>query len=179
MIKIKTFVIGPLETNCYLIYDTDLKNGFLIDPGSFDETIALFIKENSITVKNIINTHGHADHIAANGKFGYPILIHKDDGGFLKNPMKNLSIFTGNLSVSPKADKLLEDGDIIEDGKIRLEVIHTPGHTPGGISLKMGDKLFTGDSLFYEGIGRTDFPYGNEKKLIDSEIGRASCRERV
>jgi len=168
MVEVKSFVIGPIETNCYVVYDTITKTGFLIDPGFFDEDVRSFIKKNNITIKNIIDTHGHSDHILANGKFAYPILIHKDDNSFLRNPMKNLSILSGNILISPKAERLLEDGDVIEGGDIKLEVIHTPGHTPGSISLKTEDKIFTGDTLFFEGVGRTDLPGGDGKKILDS-----------
>lgn len=144
MVKIKKFTVGFLQTNCYLIYDEDAKTGFLIDPGLFDKGIEKEIKKNGIHVKNIINTHGHPDHTSGNGEFGYPVLIHEGDGGTLK------------------------DGDVIKGGDISLEVIHTPGHTPGSISLKMGDKIFTGDTLFKDGVGRTDLAGGSTEKLIDS-----------
>ncbi len=144
MIKIKTFTVGPLRTNCYLVYDGAAKTGFLIDPGMFDERIAAEIENGGIRIKNIINTHGHPDHTSGNAGFGYPVLIHEGDGGTLKN------------------------GDIIRGGDISLEVIHTPGHTPGGISLRMGSKIFTGDTLFKDGVGRTDLPGGNERELLNS-----------
>ena len=144
MIKIKTFTVGLLQTNCYLVYDEAAKTGFLIDPGIFDGRIAREIKKNGIRVKNIINTHGHPDHTSGNAGFGYPVLIHEGDGGTLKN------------------------GDIIREGGISLEVIHTPGHTPGSISLRMGSKIFTGDTLFKDGVGRTDLPGGSGEELINS-----------
>jgi len=144
MINVDKFVVGPLETNCYLVYDGALAAGFLIDPGFFDKRISSAIAKKGIRVKNIINTHGHFDHTSGNKEFGYPVLIHKADGGTLK------------------------DGDVIKEGSITLEVMHTPGHTPGGISLKMGDKVFTGDTLFSEGVGRTDFPYSNGEGLLDA-----------
>ncbi|MFH1594535.1 MAG: MBL fold metallo-hydrolase [Candidatus Omnitrophota bacterium] len=168
MINVETFVLGLFETNCYLVYSPATKTGFLIDPGSFDERITTFIRKNGIRIKSILNTHGHADHTAGDGKFGYPVQIHKDDSDFLKDPVKNLSSFTGmNLSL-PKASRLLNDGDIIEDGGIAMEVIHTPGHTPGSVSLKLGNKIFTGDTLFREGVGRTDFPASSDKALMES-----------
>lgn len=144
MIEIKTFVVGPLETNCYLVYDKTRKTGFLIDPGDFDKKISDAIKENNLRIKNIINTHNHPDHTGGNKKFAYHVLIHEYDGGSLK------------------------DGDIIREGDIAFEVIHTPGHTAGGISLKLGNRLFTGDTLFREGVGRTDLPGGNAEELLNS-----------
>lgn len=155
MVEVKRFIVGFLQTNCYLVYSDSPKTGFLIDPGVFDRKILNFIRKNNIRVKNIINTHGHPDHTGGNEGFGCPVLIHASDRDFLREGFKNSVIF-------------LKDKDIVEEGDIRFEVIHTPGHTPGSISLKLGDKIFTGDTLFLEGIGRTDFPYGNEGDLRNS-----------
>ena len=155
MIAVKRFIVGVLATNCYLVYSDTGKVGFLIDPGAFDKRITNFIKKNDIHVKNIVNTHAHPDHTGGNSRLGYPVLVHELDSDFLRSQIKN-------------PVERLKDGDLIVDGEIKLEVIHTPGHTPGGISLKMGDKIFTGDTLFREGVGRTDFPYGDERNLRDS-----------
>ena len=168
MVKVEKFIVGPLETNCYLVYSGTHKKGFLIDPGVFDKRILDTIEKNGIEIKNIINTHGHIDHTAGNKKFGYPVLIHESDNDFLKSPVKNLAFLTGVISQSPPAARLLKDGDLIKVGEMVFEVIHTPGHTPGSISLKLGDRVFTGDALFQESIGRTDFPYGSEKNLLKS-----------
>ena len=178
MIKIKKFVLRSLETNCYLVYSDTSKTGFLIDPGFYDKKIQNFIDNENIQVCNIINTHGHADHIAGNKKFHYPVLIHEADTSFLKDPRKNLSFFAGMIFNSPLPERTLKDGDIIKKEDIVLEVIHTPGHTPGGICLRLlpheanpaiaHEVIFTGDTLFMEGVGRTDFPYGNGDTLIDS-----------
>ncbi|NQU95550.1 MAG: MBL fold metallo-hydrolase [Candidatus Omnitrophica bacterium] len=168
MTEVKRFTVGLLETNCYLVYDTEEKIGFLIDPGTFDKKIAKVIEENNIRIRNIINTHGHADHTSGNKRFGYPILIHEKDSDFLKNAAKNLAHFMSPTFVSPPAERLLKDGDVIKEGKLMLHVIHTPGHTPGGICLETGNRIFTGDTLFRESVGRTDFPYGSEKDLLNS-----------
>jgi len=168
MIEIKAFTTGPLETNCYLVYDSSGKAGFLIDPGTYDKRVADLIDKNGIHIKNIINTHGHVDHTAGNKKFGYPVLIHERDSDFLKDPGKNLSFIAGLMSSSPPASGLLKDGDKLRVDGVTLLVLHTPGHTPGSISLKMGNRVFTGDTLFRDGVGRTDFPYGSESALRDS-----------
>lgn len=149
MVEINKFIVGPLETNCYLIYSVSSKAGFLIDPGFFDKRISRSIEKNGIKIKYIINTHGHFDHTSGNRAFGYSVLLHKKDGG------------------------KLNDGDIIKDGDISLEVIHTPGHTPGSICLKLispagRNILFTGDTLFRECVGRTDLGGVSEKSLLDS-----------
>jgi len=165
---VKTFVVGALETNCYLFYSRKSKEGFLIDPGAFDKRVEKAIKEDGIKIKNIINTHAHIDHISGNKKFGYPVLIHERDNELLQNPSKNLAFFIGLFSESPPASGLLKDGDVIEAADLKIKVLHTPGHTPGGISLLCKDIIFTGDTLFCEGVGRVDLPYSNEKALFDS-----------
>ena len=165
---VKTFIVGALETNCYLLYNRKTKEGFLIDPGAFDKRVEKAIKENDLRIKNIINTHAHIDHISGNKKFGYPVLIHERDNELLSNPSKNLAFFIGLFSESPPASGLLKDGDIIEATDLKIKVLHTPGHTPGGISLLSGDMIFTGDTLFRESVGRSDFPYSSESALLDS-----------
>ncbi|MFC1576442.1 MBL fold metallo-hydrolase [Candidatus Omnitrophota bacterium] len=152
--RIERFVVGFLGTNCYLIYGETSKSGFLIDPGLFDKRIKAAIEKNGIRVKSVVNTHGHADHTAGDRKAGYPVLIHEADKDFVNDLKDNLSF--------------LKDGDIIKEDGVELKVIHTPGHTPGGICLKVGDVLFTGDTLFRDGVGRTDFPYGDEADLMRS-----------
>ena len=165
---IKKIVVGALETNCYIFADLDSKEAALIDPGSDGEGIKSAIKELGVKVKCIINTHGHGDHISANGEFDAPIYIHKLDAGFLNNFGLNLSAAFGLRVKSPPAARLLEDADDIEIGRFKLKVIHTPGHTPGGISLLCGNVVFTGDTLFMEGVGRTDLPHGSYAQLMDS-----------
>ncbi|MCQ9206745.1 MAG: MBL fold metallo-hydrolase [Omnitrophica bacterium] len=172
MIEVKAFVVGMLETNCYLVYSKGQNTGFLIDPGLYDKRIKNTIEKEGIRIKNIINTHGHADHTGGNKEFGYPVLIHEYDNELLKNPPKELAFFADMASPAVPASGLLKDKDIIKEGEIELEVIHTPGHTPGGICLKMGERIFTGDTLFRDGVGRTDFDYGSEKDLLNSIQGR-------
>lgn len=166
--------VGELAVNCYIIWDNN-KETLVIDPGAEGERIVEFIKEKGLRLNYIVNTHGHNDHIAAIPtllkSFDAQLLIHKEDSEFLQNPELNLSFFIGEMGESldcPEADRLLEEGDRVECGDITLEVIHTPGHTPGGICLKLGDNLFTGDTLFATGVGRTDFPKGSYSQLRDS-----------
>ena len=165
---LKRLVVGPLEVNCYILADPVTKEACLIDPGADPERIKKLLRENNFKINFIINTHGHGDHIAANACFAAPIYIHKLDEDFLMDPKKNLSeAFLFNIS-SPKAAKTLEEGNKISLGALKLEIIHTPGHTPGSISIKLDGIVFTGDALFSGGIGRTDFDYGNEKTLLRS-----------
>lgn len=165
----KKIIVGDLEENCYLIADDKTRNCIIIDPGAEDERIKKIIAENKLSPRFIINTHGHADHIGADDKFGLPVYIHRLDAQCLTDPGKNLSYFTGEpFALSVSQVKVLEHGDKIELDSLSLKVIHTPGHTPGGISLKLDKVVFTGDTLFFGGIGRTDFPGSSEQQLLVS-----------
>jgi glyoxylase-like metal-dependent hydrolase (beta-lactamase superfamily II) len=167
-IAVNRFVVGPLGTNCYIVHDKRLMKGAIIDPGDSDPGISEYIRDNGIEVEYILNTHGHADHIKANAFYGYPVMMHELDEPCLRDPARNLSFLSGTRIEPVNAGKLLKDGDIIELGGLELEVIHTPGHTPGGICIKAEEVLFSGDTLFYEGIGRTDIPGGDHELLMRS-----------
>ncbi len=174
---IKQITVGPLQANCYLLAEGSGKPAAIIDPGGDGPLINAVVERDKLQPVVIINTHGHIDHIAANSYlkkiYPVPLLIHEDDAPGLSDPALNLSgIGFGNFS-SPPPDRLLRDGDIIEVGALRLEVLHTPGHTPGGISLLFRrpyeqDLVFTGDTLFAGGVGRTDFPGGSMEDLLNS-----------
>lgn len=164
------FQLGSLGTNCYLVYCEKTLEAAVIDPGGDPAEVLAVIAREGLTLKYIINTHGHADHIAGNEKLkqatGALILIHVDDAKMLTNARHNLSMYIGGTIEFDPADRLLKDGDTINFGSLEFAVRHTPGHTPGGISLLIGDILFSGDTLFYESIGRTDFPGGSYSMLI-------------
>jgi len=170
--KVIAMTVGSLGTNCYIAYCEETKKAVVIDPGGDAHKILSAIRQNDLTVEYIINTHGHADHVLANAQIkeatGAPLAIHEADAGMLANAKQNLSFYLGGgLNCGP-ADILLKDGDVINVGTISFKVIHTPGHTPGGICLLAGDVLFAGDTLFAESIGRTDFPGGSYRQLITS-----------
>lgn len=163
-------IVGFMESNCYIINEGE--EAIIIDPGGEGELILDKLNELKTKVIYIVNTHGHMDHIGANkiikDNTGAKILIHKKDAKMLTDGWLNLSAVFYEETVSYPADRLLEDGDDIEISNLKLKVIHTPGHTKGGICL-LGDRfVFTGDTLFASGIGRTDFPGGSYKTLIDS-----------
>jgi len=160
-LELKKFIIGPLSTNCYLAYNKKSRKGILIDPAVYDTEVSEYIADNGIEISYTLNTHGHADHIAGNAGFDFPILIHELDELCLRDPMKSLAFFAGEKVPVSKAYRLLKDGDTIDLDGLEFEVIHTPGHTPGGISVKCGNILFSGDTLFFEGIGRSDCPGGD------------------
>ncbi len=163
--------VGPIEANCYIVFD-ESKEALIIDPGAEGQKIFREIEKHGLKVKYIVNTHGHGDHIGANQKLkeltGASILIHELDAPMLTDGAKNLSIYLGKNISQPAADKLLKDGDVLEVGKMRFTVLHTPGHTRGGICLLGEDVCFTGDTLFDGSIGRTDLPGGSYTELINS-----------
>lgn len=181
---IHKITVGPLGVCCYIVYGNTTSEAMIIDPGTDADTIIGFVKEHKLVPSNIVITHGHGDHIGANAalKKAFPdihICIHEDDQDMLPYPAKNLSIlgaFFGSSTVrSPLADRLLKDGDNILVDEFLFEVIHTPGHTPGSICLISKNQengqspvLFSGDTLFKEGIGRTDFPRCSAEKLMQS-----------
>jgi len=181
---IRKINVGPLQVCCYIVRGTDPSETAIIDPGADAEKIIRYLTENHLFPKSIIITHGHGDHIGANAKLKevFPdiqICIHEADQDMLPYPAKNLSIlgaFYGGITVrSPSGDRLLKDGDKLQISDCILEIIHTPGHTPGGICLygknsenNQPPVLFSGDSLFRDGIGRTDFPGCDHKQLVNS-----------
>ena len=147
----------------------------LIDPGAEADRILNFAKKNELAIRYIINTHGHADHIAgvAALRQQYPkikVYIHKLDAGLLTDSQANLSILAGATVATAPADVVLKDGDVIEEAGIKLKVLHTPGHTLGGICLyaEPDAVVFAGDTLFADSVGRTDFPGGDMDQLIES-----------
>ncbi len=170
--KIIELQVGHLGTNCYIVYCEQTLKAGVVDPGGNAETIIAEINKAGLTVDYIINTHGHADHIAANNAVqqatGAKILIHQDDAGMLTDAQRNLSTFIGAGIVCQPADRLLQHNDMVNIGNIELTVLHTPGHTPGGICLLADKVLIAGDTLFAESIGRTDFPGGSYSQLINS-----------
>ena len=173
---LKMFTFGMFLTNCYVVGCEETKEAIVIDPG-FDrdkeaEEVLGFIEQNGLHVKYIVNTHGHSDHIAGNGIIkkatGAPILIHEDDAIMLTPVAKTFSRVFGLHVTSPPADKTLHDGNVIQFGRIKLVVLHTPGHSKGGISLLGEDFVFTGDTLFAGSIGRTDFPGASFEEIMQS-----------
>lgn len=174
---VKMITLGALATNCFVVWCEESKEAVVIDPGFSTEdegrkTVLNMIEANGLTVKYIIDTHGHADHTSGNGVVekatGAPILIHELDAPLLGESGKDWASMFGYQISSPSADKTLRQGDMIQFGRCTLNVLHTPGHTPGGISLVGDNCVFVGDTLFQGSIGRTDFPGGSYKALIRS-----------
>jgi glyoxylase-like metal-dependent hydrolase (beta-lactamase superfamily II) len=169
---VKCLEVGMYMANCYLVWCEETKEAVVIDPGGEGKRILAEIAKEQLHVLYIVDTHGHMDHIGANAEIhsatGAKLMIHEQDASMLNNSSMNLSAFTGEIQGS-RPDILLHEGDEISCGKeVRLKVLHTPGHSPGGICLQGDGLIFTGDSLFAESIGRTDFPGGSYQDLIDS-----------
>ena len=162
---IKSLTVGPIMANCYILGCEKTGAAIVVDPGDDVDKILLILAEAKLKVKYIINTHGHFDHVGGNMKLkettGADILIHADDAPMLNHLQEAAASFGLSSDNSPAPDRLLKDGDSISCGSIMLEVLHTPGHSPGGISLFTQNAVFVGDTLFAGSIGRTDLPGGN------------------
>jgi len=176
---LKVLSVGLLDTNCYIIECEDTKEAIIIDPGfekAETKRVLEEIYQRDLNVKYIVNTHGHFDHISGNGIIkdatDASILIHRADTSMLVDPEINLSEKLGFKVISPPADTVLEEGDIIKIGQVRLEVIHTPGHSKGSISLFGEGVVFTGDTLFAGSIGRVDLPGASLEEIIRSIRGK-------
>lgn len=167
---IQSLVVGPIQANCFILGCEKTKEAVVIDPGDEAKRILAGLQKQALQLKYIINTHGHFDHVGANkalkDKTGAPLLIHRVEAPMLAQLSASAAVWGMQMDNSPPADRLLEDGDRIAFGEITLEVIHTPGHSLGGISLYTPKDLFVGDTLFAGSIGRTDFPGGDYETLI-------------
>jgi len=165
---VEPIVVGELDTNCYVLAGKNSKEAVVIDPGADADSITAVLDRKGLKLNSIILTHGHFDHIGALDDFDVPVYVHADDLEFMKNSSMNLS---SGFGVDKKFDarfKVLTDGEIISVADLKIFVIHTPGHTPGGICLKTGSMLFSGDTLFRNGIGRTDLPGGSFEQISRS-----------
>jgi hydroxyacylglutathione hydrolase len=169
----RPLTVGLLEVNCYILGDEETKEAVVIDPGGDEQEILDSLQYHNLTLKLIIDTHGHFDHVDANQPLkeatGAQIAIHAADAQMLSKPSMEALFFTGNRLRTSEADILLQEGDVLTFGSYRLKVLHTPGHTPGGISLVLEDHplVYVGDTLFAGSIGRTDFPGGDFNTLIN------------
>jgi len=171
-VKIEWIVVGPLETNCFLVYSENNSECVIVDPGAEPDKIIKGVREYKLKPVMIVNTHGHVDHVGANKavkeEFDIPLYIHKSDLKLLKSAMQSAFGLMIGAQKSPPPDGFLKEGDTIELGGSHLEVLHTPGHSPGSISLLGDGFILSGDILFRGGVGRTDLPGGSWEKLKES-----------
>lgn len=171
-LKIIKMPAGRLGANSYIVYSENTRQGIVIDPGGDADLLLKKIEENNLDIEYIVLTHGHGDHIGGveglETALDAKVLVHKEDAEMISNPEINLSKMIGLGDISLKADRKLSHGDVLEIGDLKFHILHTPGHTRGGISLKAENYLFTGDTLFQGSIGRTDLIGGDYKTLIDS-----------
>ena len=171
--KIETLSVGPMQANCYILIDEVSREALIIDPGADYKRIKHLLDRALARANFIVNTHGHIDHIGADDQFSLPIYIHRDDVSLLCNPKLNLSEFLSSpFQINTQIHSLEDNEDICLGSRIHLKVIHTPGHTPGSICLLSASSkekiIFTGDTLFFEGIGRTDFAGASSELLLTS-----------
>ncbi len=170
--RIRWLVVGPLQTNCYILSCERTGLCAVIDPGGDGPRIQKTIEEEGLQVLYIINTHGHFDHTGANAYLkaisSAELLIHRADAPMILQQSRSAAMWGLQVEDSPPPDRFIDEGDLIIIGDITLRVLHTPGHTPGGISLFTDRVVFVGDTLFAGSIGRTDFPGGNYHQLISS-----------
>lgn len=171
-LKVRRLIVGPLQANCFIAADPESDQAVVIDPGGEPNVILGALADTRAHAACIINTHGHADHVAASKALrealAAPVLIHEADAELLGEAGRQMASWMG-LDFEPlEADRLLRDGDVIDFGRARLTVLHTPGHSPGSISLLAADRVFSGDCLFAGGVGRWDFPGGSEAELFHS-----------
>ncbi len=167
MIKVKTYRTGPISVNTYIVYDDESKQGFVVDPGGSFKRLAADSEALGLNLCAVLLTHGHFDHIGAAKAFqdaGVRVYIHEADESMLHTG-GNLGSMMG-LTLQPfRADELLRGGETLNICGMEIKVIHTPGHTEGGVCYILEDKLFSGDTLFRLTVGRTDFPGGSSSEL--------------
>jgi len=167
---IETLAVGPLQVNCHIVACPVTREAMVIDPGDEVPKILDRLQENGFKPVVVVNTHAHFDHVGGNRALceatHAPLMIHAADAPLLKKAEQQASAYGLKAVPSPEPDTLLAEGDVVSVGELRFTVIHTPGHSPGGICLHSDGHLFVGDTLFAGSIGRTDLPGGDFDQLV-------------
>lgn len=174
---IKHFHTGPLAVNCYIVTDEKTKKTFMVDPGGHNPDMVNYINTNGLELEYIILTHAHGDHIGGvpGIREGFPEVkliacIHEKT--MLEDARMNMSAMVCGRPVAFSADRYVADGETMKIGELELKFLHTPGHTPGGMCILAEDVLFSGDTLFEQSIGRTDFPGSSYQDIVKSIHGK-------
>jgi hydroxyacylglutathione hydrolase len=167
---LKMLVVGPIQANCYILGCERTRQAAVIDPGGDVDQILMTLAKDSLRLVYIINTHGHFDHTGDNKPLkdatGAQLLIHRADASMITHQGQGGAAWGMQIENSPPPDRYIAEGDVITFGDISLKVLHTPGHSGGGISLVTDKMVFVGDTLFAGSIGRTDFPGGDQDGLL-------------
>jgi glyoxylase-like metal-dependent hydrolase (beta-lactamase superfamily II) len=175
-LELVRFELGPFGENAYVLVGPSKRRAAIFDPGFEVEKVLRFLKRRGLTLDLVVNTHGHLDHIAGNrlvkDMTGAPIAIHPADSPYLRGLPVQGTAFGYDVEPSPEPDLALEDGVPLPFDGIEIDVIHTPGHTPGGTCLKFGRRMIVGDTLFQGSVGRTDLPGGSWPDLLASIRGK-------
>ena len=172
-LAIRMMVLGPVQTNCYFLINEDTKEVLIVDPADRAQKIIEWINSEGLKPVAILLTHGHFDHImgvqGVKKEYGIPVYASKDEVEVLADPQINVSTMMGAY-LSMKADELFSDGDVLELAGMKLKVISTPGHTIGSVCFYMEEEkvLISGDTLFEASVGRSDFPTGSSRQLLES-----------
>ncbi|HEY5674607.1 MAG TPA: MBL fold metallo-hydrolase [Malonomonas sp.] len=163
---------GPLQVNCYIVGCETTRQAAVIDPGGDVPQILALLQRHNLQLQMVINTHGHFDHIGGNNQLlvatGAKLLLHQADSQLLASAARHAAAYGMKTDSSPEPQRLLKGGEQLQLGELSIDVIHTPGHTPGGICLLIENQLIVGDTLFAGSIGRTDLPGGDHQQLINS-----------
>ena len=171
---VRGLAVGPVAANCYIIGDEKSNEGAIIDPGGDPEKILHAVKETGLDIRYILATHGHFDHNAAMKRLKEELdaefLLHEEDLSFVRRSKKSAEQWGINIDQVPDPDGYIKEDDILKLGLLELKIIHTPGHSPGGISIYVESEsaLFSGDTLFLGSVGRTDFDGGSMEILVTS-----------
>lgn len=183
---IKKYTSGPLEVNSYLVLDEKAKVGVIVDPGGISEELIAFVNDNLYKIQFILLTHGHSDHIGGVDQykeiFNSKVIAYIDEKAMLNNHKLNYSNEVYGKVIEIEADEYVEEDDEVIVGALSFKFIHTPGHTKGGMCILVDDVLFSGDTLFYQSIGRTDFPGSSFKDLkagIHDKLFKLDKKTRV